>query len=107
MRLDCSRACLAWPGPELCEFLGSRLRCFSLSAAEIRKSTQMVSRLSGRESIFLISHTNEFCGKSKVAREAVEACMRQEDGRTTYEECPPCWQGVPSAVQGWQKVNFC
>ena len=40
----------------------------------------------GRESIFLFSHTNEFCGKSKVAHEPVLAYRLLEIRRRTYEK---------------------
>jgi hypothetical protein len=39
----------------------------------------------GRESIFLFSHTNEFCGKSKVAHEPVLACAPLKVRRRVYE----------------------
>ncbi len=45
----------------------------------------MVWRFGGRESIFLFSHTNEFCGKSKVAREPALARDPQKDPRWVYE----------------------
>ncbi len=44
-------------------------------------------QLGGRESIFLFSHTNEFCGKSKVAHEPVLAWPWQGDPRRTYKSC--------------------
>jgi hypothetical protein len=40
----------------------------------------------GRESIFLFSHTNEFCGKSKVAPEPRVAGSGRRWGRWTHEE---------------------
>lgn len=46
---------------------------------------RMVLRFTVRESIFLFPHTNEFCGKSKVAREPTVACTRVNVGRCTYE----------------------
>jgi hypothetical protein len=45
----------------------------------------MVWRFGGRESIFLFSHTNEFCGKSKVAREPGLACGTLKGPRRVYE----------------------
>ena len=71
--------------------------------AKVKKSDKMVARFGGRESIFLISHTNEFCGKSKVAREPVVACIGLGGGRTTYEECPRSPGGRPRGAPGWAK----
>lgn len=45
----------------------------------------LVWALCGRESIFLFSHTNEFCGKSKVALEAGVAWARLKRGRRVCE----------------------
>lgn len=45
----------------------------------------LVWPLCGRESIFLFSHTNEFCGKSKVALEAGVAWARLKRGRRVCE----------------------
>jgi hypothetical protein len=45
----------------------------------------MVSPLGGRESIFLFSHTNEFCGTRKVAREPGLASGPQEIRRWVCE----------------------
>ena len=45
----------------------------------------MVSPFGGRESIFLFSHTNEFCGTRKVAREPGLACDPQEVRRWVCE----------------------
>ena len=66
----------------------------------LRKIYISVARFGGRESIFLISHTNEFCGKSKVAREPTVACTRVNVGRRIYEEYPGLREGVPWALQG-------
>ena len=41
--------------------------------------------LYGRESIFLFSHTNEFCGKRKVAHERPVAWPGLRRGRRVYE----------------------
>jgi hypothetical protein len=68
--------------------------------AGLQKSCISVARFGGRESIFLISHTNEFCGKSKVARELTVACKRVNVGRCISEEYPGSWEGVPRALQG-------
>jgi len=38
-----------------------------------------------RESIFKIRHTNEFCGKSKLARETARASGRLGEPRRTYK----------------------
>lgn len=45
----------------------------------------LVWALCGRESIFLFSHTNEFCGKSKVALEARVAWAGLKRGRRVCE----------------------
>jgi hypothetical protein len=45
----------------------------------------LVWPLCGRESIFLFSHTNEFCGKSKVAPEAGVAWFGLKVGRRVCE----------------------
>ena len=50
-----------------------------------KNACKMVWRLYGRESIFLFSHTNEFCGKSKVAHEPVLAWDPLKDPRWVYE----------------------
>lgn len=39
----------------------------------------------GRESIFLFPHTNEFCGKGKVAHEPGLASPPLKAGRWVYE----------------------
>ena len=39
----------------------------------------------GRESIFKIRHTNEFCGKSKLARETARASGRLGEPRRAYK----------------------
>jgi hypothetical protein len=44
-----------------------------------------VWRPGGRESIFKIRHTNEFCGKSKLARETARASGRLGEPRRTYK----------------------
>lgn len=44
-----------------------------------------VWRFGGRESIFLFSHTNEFCGKSKVAHEPELASPALKAARQVYE----------------------
>lgn len=49
------------------------------------RAGRLVRRLCGRESIFLFSHTNEFCGNSKVAPEAGVAWARLKDGRRVCE----------------------
>ena len=41
---------------------------------DVENACKMVSPFSGRESIFSFSHTNEFCGTRKVAREPGLAC---------------------------------
>lgn len=46
---------------------------------------EMVWASGGRESIFLISHTNEFCGSRKVACEPVLACSGLKDSRRAYK----------------------
>ena len=46
---------------------------------------ETVWRLGGRESIFKIRHTNEFCGKSKLARETARASGRLGEPRGTYK----------------------
>jgi hypothetical protein len=51
-----------------------------------RHACTLVSRLCGRESIFLFSHTNEFCGNSKVALEAGVAWSRLKWGRRVCEK---------------------
>ena len=52
MRLDCFPGVAGLgPGQELCES-GLQVMLLLLPAAEIQKSTQMVSRFGGRESIF-------------------------------------------------------
>jgi hypothetical protein len=45
----------------------------------------MVFLFGGRESISNFSHTNEFCGKSKVATEGGGAKRWVKVGRCTYE----------------------
>jgi len=46
---------------------------------------EMVLRFGGRESIFLFSHTNEFCGKDFVALEPGLACAPLKVGRWVCE----------------------
>ena len=46
---------------------------------------ETVLRSGGRESIFKIRHTNEFCGKSKLARETARASGRLGEPRRTYK----------------------
>src|SRR6478736_1823765 len=46
---------------------------------------ETVWRLGGRESIFKIRHTTEFCGKSKLARETARASGRLGEPRRTYK----------------------
>jgi hypothetical protein len=48
-------------------------------------AARTVSRLYGRESSFLISHTNEFCGKLKVDREARNTKSTLKVARWAYE----------------------
>ena len=43
----------------------------------VKNACKMVPPFGGRESIFLFSHTNEFCGTRKVAREPGLACGSQ------------------------------
>ena len=50
-----------------------------------KNACKMVWGLYGRESIFLFSHTNEFCGKSKVTHEPVLAWDPLKDPRWVYE----------------------
>jgi hypothetical protein len=50
-----------------------------------RGAAVLVWPLCGRESIFLFSHTNEFCGKSKVAPEAGVAWIGLKVGRRVCE----------------------
>jgi hypothetical protein len=45
---------------------------------DVENACKMVSPVSGRESIFSFSHTNEFCGTRKVAREPGLACGLQK-----------------------------
>jgi len=50
---------------------------------------EMVWWFGGRESIFLFSHTNEFCGKDFVALEPRLACAPPKVGRWVCEgHCP-------------------
>jgi hypothetical protein len=49
----------------------------------------LVAALCGRESIFLFSHTNEFCGKSKVAPEPRVAWSGLKWGRRVCERGQP------------------
>ena len=49
----------------------------------------------GRESIFKICHTNEFCGKSKLARETARASGRLGEPRRTYKR-----ETAPGGAQG-------
>ena len=51
----------------------------------VKNACKMVSRFGGRESIFLFSHTNEFCGTQKVAREPGLACDPQKVRRWVCE----------------------
>ena len=53
----------------------------------------MVLWFGGRESIFLFSHTNEFCGNSKVAREPGLACGHLRTPRWVYERTHPAREG--------------
>ena len=53
----------------------------------------MVSPFGGRESIFLFSHTNEFCGTRKVAREPGLACGLPKVHRWVCERGDPAGQG--------------
>ena len=50
-----------------------------------KNACKMVLWFGGRESIFLFSHTNEFCGKSKVAHEPGLACAPLKVRRRVYE----------------------
>jgi len=59
----------------------------------------------GRESIFLFSHTNEFCGKSKVAHEAVLAwaplkVRRRVCERGASQEVKTEWRTPPKGSLG-------
>ena len=56
---------------------------------------ETVWRLGGRESIFKIRHTNEFCGKSKLARETARASGRLGEPRRTYKR-----ETAPGGAQG-------
>ena len=51
----------------------------------VENACKMVSPFGGRESIFLFSHTNEFCGTRKVAREPGLACGPQKVRRWVCE----------------------
>ena len=51
----------------------------------VKNACKMVSPFGGRESIFLFSHTNEFCGTRKVAREPGLACGLQKVRRWVCE----------------------
>jgi hypothetical protein len=96
----------------------------------------MVFLFGGRESISNFPHTNEFCGKSKVATEGGGAKRWLKVGRCPYDERPlsgrgarfwyrvgkskkvvkrrgvpgPCWVGAlgkfPSSVCGLEKKNI-
>lgn len=61
-------------------------------------AARTVSRLYGRESSFLILHTNEFCGKSEVDREARNTKPTLKVGRWAYERGAPK-EEVPEAAQ--------
>jgi hypothetical protein len=52
---------------------------------DVENACKMVSPFGGRESIFLFSHTNEFCGTRKVAREPGLACGPQKVRRWVCE----------------------
>jgi hypothetical protein len=96
----------------------------------------MVFLFGGRESISNFPHTDEFCGKSKVATEGGGAKRWLKVGRCPYDERPlsgrgarfwyrvgkskkvvkrrgvpgPCWVGAlgkfPSSVCGLEKKNI-
>jgi hypothetical protein len=73
-----------WPGgresrPAACAAVGCPPGPRSRGAAVLARA------LCGRESIFLFSHTNEFCGKSKVAPEAGVAWIGLKVGRRVCE----------------------
>ena len=53
----------------------------------------MVLWFGGRESIFLFSHTDEFCGNPKVAREPGLACGIPETPRWVYDRTRSAREG--------------
>lgn len=70
-----------------------------------RGACALVAALCGRESIFLFSHTNEFCGKSKVAPEARVACSRLKWGRRVCERGQPRKQVKRLERAHWSQHN--
>ena len=70
---------------------GSRLH--ALAKFE-ENACKMVWGLYGRESIFLFSHTSEFCGKHLLAHEPVLAWGPQKDPRWVYERGPEGPEGT-------------
>lgn len=89
----------AYPGPPLRranEGPAARENCRGVCAVpgcppgpSARGAAVLVWPLCGRESIFLFSHTNEFCGKSKVAPEAGVAWFGLKVGRRVCERGQP------------------
>ena len=61
----------------------------------------MVLWCGGRESIFLFSHTNEFCGSQKVALEHGLACGSPKVGRWVCERhCPSGQESMKNSRVG-------
>lgn len=52
---------------------------------------RLVFHLYGRESICKKTHTNEFCGKKKLAHERRVAGLPHPGGRRIYESGRPIW----------------
>jgi len=83
------------------DYRWNRKSRFYLHANFEKKECEMVLWFGGRESIFLFSHTNEFCGKDFVALEPGLACAPLKVGRWVYEKGRkfPGWQqfggGIP------------
>ena len=73
--------------------VGGRQRSHSTRSGRLHRPSrvdqnacEMVLWFGGRESIFLLSHTNQFCGKSGVDRELPLACAPLKDPRWVYEK---------------------
>ncbi len=64
--------------------VASALRCM----CRVSSVDLVVWWCGGRESIFLISHTNSFAEFGKVAHETGVACEGQEAVRRSYEKGP-------------------
>lgn len=60
---------------------------------------RLVFRLYGRESICSKTHTNEFCGKKKLAHERRVAGLPHPGGRRIYESGRPNWVWEQSQSQ--------